>query len=62
MGDGDTLLALLRKPGQRTLFHLVNMQQTTEELRAKVILLEPSRKQKAHVEEDAQAVQKSAMH
>jgi DNA-binding transcriptional MerR regulator len=61
MGDGDTLLALLRKPGQRTLFHLVNMQQTTEELRAKVILLHPSQRQKTHAAEDAHVVRKSTV-
>jgi hypothetical protein len=62
MGDGDTLLALLRKPGQRTLFHLVNMQQTTEELRAKVIRLEPKHRQKAYVTEAAQTLRKSTVH
>ena len=62
MGDGDTLLALLRKPGQRTLFHLVNMQQTTEELRAKIIRLEPKHIQKAYATEAAQTLRKSAVH
>jgi DNA-binding transcriptional MerR regulator len=62
MGDGDTLLALLRKPGQRTLFHLVNMQQTTEELRAKVIRLEPKHRQKVYVTEAAQTLRKSTVH
>lgn len=40
--DGDALLTLLRKKGQRTLFHLVDMRQTTEELQAKVIPLRPT--------------------
>jgi DNA-binding transcriptional MerR regulator len=56
LGDGDVLLALLREPGQRTLFHLMNMQQTTQELRAQVRLLQPSRRQKAETAADAQAV------
>ena len=34
--DGDALLKLLRQPGQRTLFHLVDMRKTTDELREKV--------------------------
>jgi DNA-binding transcriptional MerR regulator len=40
--DGDALLQLLRQPGQRTLFHLVDMRKTTDELRAKVIPLIPT--------------------
>ena len=60
MLDGDALLSLLRKRGQRTLFHLLNMRETTKALRAKVIRLEPSRRQKAHAAEDAQVVQKNA--
>jgi hypothetical protein len=60
MLDGDALLSLLRKRGQRTLFHLLNMRETTKKLRAKVIRLEPSRRQKAHAAEDAQVVQKNA--
>ena len=39
MLDGKKLLALLRKPGQFTLFHLVNIKQTTDNLRA---LLRPT--------------------
>jgi len=36
MLDGKQLLSLLRKPGQFTLFHLVDMKQTTEDLHAKI--------------------------
>lgn len=39
MLDGKKLLALLRKPNQFTLFHLVNIKQTTDTLRA---LLSPT--------------------
>lgn len=42
--DGDALLALLRAPGQRTLFHVVNMQQTTAEVRSKVLQLEKQKR------------------
>jgi DNA-binding transcriptional MerR regulator len=41
--DGDHLLALLRKKGQRTLFHVVDMRKTTAQLRAKVVPLRPKR-------------------
>ena len=47
--DGDALLALLRKEGQRTLFHLVDMRQTTAELRAKVIPLRPTQRHKSRL-------------
>jgi hypothetical protein len=46
--DGDALLALLRKGGQRTLFHLVDMRQTTAQLQAKVIPLCPTVRRKSH--------------
>jgi DNA-binding transcriptional MerR regulator len=36
MLDGKQLLSLLRKPGQLTLFHLIDMKRTTDDLRAKV--------------------------
>ena len=36
MLDGKKLLALLRKPGQFTLFHLVDMKRTTDDLRGSV--------------------------
>jgi MerR HTH family regulatory protein len=47
--DGDALLALLRKGGQRTLFHLVDMRQTTAELQAKVTPLRPTPRRTNHL-------------
>jgi hypothetical protein len=47
--DGDALLALLRKGGQRTLFHLVDMRQTTAQLQAKVILLRQTEQRKSRL-------------
>jgi len=47
--DGDKLLALLRQQGQRTLFHLVNMHQTTAELQAKVTPLRPAERRKSRL-------------
>ena len=44
--DGEALLALLRKEGQRTLFHLVDMRQTTTQLQAKVIPLRQTQRRK----------------
>jgi DNA-binding transcriptional MerR regulator len=47
MLDGAELLALLRTPGQRTLFHLVDMRQTTNELREKITPITPQKPRKA---------------
>lgn len=47
MLDGKKLLALLRKPDQFTLLHLVNMKRTTDDLRGSVQRLPSQRVQKA---------------
>ena len=39
MLEGKALMSVLRKPGQLTLFHLVDMKKLTEDLRAKVLPL-----------------------
>jgi len=46
MLDGKKLLSLLRKPGQLTLFHLIDMKRTTDDLRAKVQPLPAQRQTK----------------
>ena len=59
--DGDALLSLLRKPGQRTLFHLVDMRKTTDELRAKVTPIIPTKPYKATQEADRTLLEKQTM-
>jgi DNA-binding transcriptional MerR regulator len=60
MLNGEKLLSLLRKPGQLTLFHLVDMKRTTEALRAKIQPL-PSPQQKKTPGKQHQAPEKRSM-
>ena len=48
MLEGKVLMSVLRKPGQLTLFHLIDMKKLTEDLRAKILPLAVKRqRQKA---------------